>query len=343
MGATAIEQTTSAARPLSAVSLTVSIVLEWENAMLSDAHRSRRLLDALCEQITELREQVEVLIIHDPAEVAAAELSAFIETHLGVASTRPNCVHWRLESANDLHYYDLKNEGARRVAGDILVFVDSDVIPQAGWLSGLIQPFREEPELQVVTGNTWIDPEGLVGKAFAAGWFYGLPASLSHPRTLPGWIWANNVAYRRKRFLAAPYPKMPDGNTRDACSRQFRAYQQAGVPMTLQMSAEVSHPAPNGMRHFVLRGLAEGRDHFFATREEKSSPRAFASLTRRAFSRINQAVRRCTSPKVRLHMRLPAWQILPCLAVVAAYYGLYLLGAGIAMIWPQSVMTAWRI
>ncbi len=45
-----------------------------------------------------------------------------------------------------------RNHGARAAAGDILVFLDADVLPEEGWLAGLLDPFRRFPGTDAVQG-----------------------------------------------------------------------------------------------------------------------------------------------------------------------------------------------
>ena len=39
---------------------------------------------------------------------------------------------WRMVNVPDAEYYELRNHGAREAAGAVLVFLDSDVIPEPG-------------------------------------------------------------------------------------------------------------------------------------------------------------------------------------------------------------------
>lgn len=55
----------------------------------------------------------------------------------------------------------------------MIVFLDSDVIPEEGWLAGLLRAFRN-PAVQVVCGGTYISLEGLYSKTVALFWFFPL-------------------------------------------------------------------------------------------------------------------------------------------------------------------------
>lgn len=40
-------------------------------------------------------------------------------------------------------YYELKNYGATHIRSDVLVFLDSDVIPEDGWLEALLEAIKQ--------------------------------------------------------------------------------------------------------------------------------------------------------------------------------------------------------
>ncbi|MEO2023070.1 MAG: glycosyltransferase family A protein [Pirellulaceae bacterium] len=75
---------------------------------------------------------------------------------------RTECLKWRNTSAADqarfhsfclieedeAHYYDLKNLGADAADADILVFLDSDTVPSAGWLSAIADGFKRGARVQ---------------------------------------------------------------------------------------------------------------------------------------------------------------------------------------------------
>ena len=106
-----------------------------------------------------------------------------------------------------------KNIGAARARGEVIVFLDSDVIPEEGWLASLLQALSNL-DVGVVGGNTYIAHEDLNGKAFALFWFFPL-------REARGGLWrdphffANNVAFRAEVFRAHSFP--PLGTFRGQC------------------------------------------------------------------------------------------------------------------------------
>jgi hypothetical protein len=319
----------------------VSIVMEWENATLAGRERAERVLDSLSRQVRSRRERFELLLMHDPGPVPAPELAALAMRCLGAAG---DPIDWRLEAAAGLHYYGLKNEGASRSTAPLLVFLDSDVIPDEHWLDGLLDTLQADPDVSVVAGNTYIDSVGWLGKAFAAGWFYPLRRDDAALIEDAPFLWANNIVFRRERFLAAPYPAATHGETRDACHRQFLALKEAGASLRVQTAAQARHPAPNGVRHFVVRGLAEGRDHCMASvREQHSVRRRMRRSWKHARRMLGQTLRRCASRQDRARMRMRPFEAPICASIMLFYYGLYLGSAWLTAWSPGTTAKWWRI
>ncbi len=83
-----------------------------------------------------------------------------------------------------------RNQGIRLAQGDIIVFLDSDCIPQAGWLEVLAESFRETPSLVGVEGRTLPEP--------------GPRTLMDHYIDNPngGYYWTCNMAYRKEALLS---------------------------------------------------------------------------------------------------------------------------------------------
>jgi hypothetical protein len=171
---------------------TVSIVLEWENVLLAKSSRARRLLEVLPAEVQAAVDEgvaaapVEVVVSFDADEFGDSPLVADLEEALAGAGP---IIRLRTVSSRSGDYYELKNDGARDATGDFLVFLDSDVIPEPGWLVSLLGPLHDE-DVGLVAGNTYLEPVGLYGKAFALAWFFPLRATTT---TVLRQFWANNV------------------------------------------------------------------------------------------------------------------------------------------------------
>ena len=225
----------------------LSVVLELDNVLHSEVVRARTTLTRLLNQIreSELESRVEVLVMYDETAVRRDDAEQI------VAAALREHPFVRLVATPGLRYFSLKNEGGRRTTGELLVFVDSDCLPEADWLRQLLAPF-DRPEVDVVTGNSYVDRDTFYGKTFAAGWYF--PARLPDgPLTTVPTTFANTLAMRRHVFEKYPFPEvttlyMGQGVTWN------RTLRDNGVPIFLNPKARVAHPPPVFVRSAIVNG-----------------------------------------------------------------------------------------
>jgi hypothetical protein len=65
------------------------------------------------------------------------------------------------------------------------LFLDSDVIPQAGWLKFLLGSLDNNPAVEVVAGNTFLDLSDFMGRAMALSWLFPLRETDSVLKDVP--------------------------------------------------------------------------------------------------------------------------------------------------------------
>jgi hypothetical protein len=234
-------------------------------------------------------------------------------------------------------YYPLKNLGAARARGDLLLFVDSDVLPDPGWLAHLLGSFAR-PDVSAVCGQTYVGAVGIMGKAFALGWTYPLrdPSGGLVERKFSG----NNVAFRAEPFRrAGGFPAL-GGATRGAAQRLRSALGEMGLRSWQNRSAAVDHPPPSSFRHLAVRALAHGRDKYLTTTDRRS--RAGLSVSIGAAGR---RFRRGVSNVFRERGRvgLEAREIPAALALIGAYYGLFALGGLLTYASPSAMGRRFRV
>ena len=63
--------------------------------------------------------------------------------------------------------YDLKNEGAKAAAADLVVVIDADCPPDPGWWRALIEHYHRHPEAAAISGRTLYRARGLLPRIFA--------------------------------------------------------------------------------------------------------------------------------------------------------------------------------
>jgi hypothetical protein len=281
------------------------------------------------------RGPIELLVCFDAGEVDGSALAGDLATEL----EGHDALAYRLVPVDAGEYYELKNAGAKETTGDVIVFLDSDVIPEPGWLSSLIEPLANQ-SVGVVAGNSYLEPQGFYGKTFALAWFFPLRAT--EARVEPARkFFANNVAFRREVFERFPFPTLDDAS-RGSCWRLAQILKANGVGMVRSTGAQVSHPAPNGVRHFAARGLAQGRDRLL---EERAwgSRRARSPLG--TASRLKRDLRRSTSSITRDFERvgLSSRAVPAALGLSTSYYLLCTVGEVATMVSPGAMARHFRI
>jgi hypothetical protein len=310
--------------PEAGVSATVSIVIEWENALNAEAGRAVDMLRQVTRQIVEFSEShpssiFETLLVYDSEVFTERDLANFINSALAPPGRR---LDYRLLELPGGGYYTSKSHGAREATSDIVLFMDSDSIPGKGWLNTLIEAINM-PDVNLVAGATYIDHRNLLGKAFAVNWFFPLrPDGGSLVKTKK--LYANNMAVRRSFYLKHPFPEVP-GTSRGSCVVLCDRLAALKIPVHMAPGALASHPAPNGMGHLVPRALAQGRDRvirerFLGHRWQQSWLAGCIRLPRHLLGVVWKTIR------FGRRVDLSLWQSPAAIAIACFYYLLYWLG-----------------
>ena len=93
-----------------------------------------------------------------------------------------------------------RNLGARHARGEILVFLDADAVPEAGWLEGMLAPLRHDASVVAVKGRYYSNQPGLMAR-FTQLEFEEKYARLERaPRV--DFVDSGTCAFRRDAFLA---------------------------------------------------------------------------------------------------------------------------------------------
>jgi hypothetical protein len=231
-----------------------SAVVEWENAKLSGAARATRMLRELADQTRELSglidKRPELILLYEKGEVEPAMIERALHEAFGAQAP----LDVRCHATEGSNYYGQKNIGAELASRDYLLFLDSDVVPEPGWLRALLGSLG--PGVDVVAGSTYVDPSSFFGRAFALFWFFP-PRTVTAGLRESDHFFANNVLFRRDLFLAYRFPDLP--LYRGHCSALGLRLRRDGVRLFIQSGARVAHPPPNP-QHFVHRALSEGYD-----------------------------------------------------------------------------------
>ena len=234
-----------------------SIVVEWETGKECGGGRALACLAELNRQIWKecdaFSAPPELILVFDPheAERPAVEQAA--------AAAAPRGWPGRFEIAaapHRLDYYQKKNFGFARTRGEIVLFVDSDLAPEPGWLLALVAPFAD-PAKNVVVGRTHFETGSLYERAMALFWIFEERIGEDHVRVTRRLV-SNNIAFRRPLFAALPFPDRP--TYRGQCSELGARLNGLGIVMYEATAARTVHPAPTGVRAFAARAFKAGRD-----------------------------------------------------------------------------------
>lgn len=170
----------------------------------------------------------------------------------------------------DADYFALKNAGAAAGSGDVILFLDSDVIPEPGWLEALLSAIAD-PGTDVVGSHCYIDGDDLVSRAYAVFGTFPLRKETSW-----GDVFLNSLAVRPWVMERHPFPRFP--LFRNSAYLWKRDLRDAGVRIRALVDARVAHPAPPGLSPLLRRSLADGHDHYASRRyaEGYSRPMSLA-------------------------------------------------------------------
>ncbi|MEM0962008.1 MAG: glycosyltransferase family 2 protein [Bacteroidota bacterium] len=348
---------------------TLSVIIEWENVRLSELDRAERMLEQLLAQLRALfarytpagdaasasgastgraarkaqetaflasfQGPAEVLVMFNSSDFSQEDVEAVVGRY--ITADNPD-VTLRYVGREDLHYYDMKNAGAEEATGDYILFLDSDVVPEPGWLDGILGPLARD-YVDAVGGYCYIDPEGLVGRAFTLSWFFDPPASgggIRQTRVL----FANNMVLSRELFLRYQFPPMAEGVCRRSCVTLSHTMVDDGVGLYKNPKARISHPAPNGLSHILTRAMSEGRDNlFFDYGDPQTAP--VGDLVRRYRQKLGKARSRIRT--YGDHIGLSRMEVPLVYAIAGSYYTTYLIGAALTKLSPSFMTERFQV
>jgi hypothetical protein len=161
-----------------------------------------------------------------------------------------------LVEASGQSYYEQKNFGVRHTDGDTIILIDSDVVPDDGWLGHILEALRH-PEVQVVSGETYLATDTFYDRLLAAFWIFDTKKPPRPLREVSN-FYANNVAFRADILRRFPFPSAD--TYRGQCATLAKTLRSNGIKLHRAGAAMVSHPPPAGLSHFVNRAICHGHD-----------------------------------------------------------------------------------
>lgn len=291
----------------------LSVVTELENAGLAGRRRAVEALATLARQLgAEKGSRIgrsELLVGYDP-EDWPDEAPGEIVTEAGIDGVVDEVRHLARPGAD---YFALKNAGAEAAGGDVILFLDSDVIPESGWLEALLDAFADT-SAEVVGSHCYIDGEDLVSRAYALFGTFPLREETAEDR-----VFLNSLLVRRGTMRQHPFPRLR--LFRNSAHLWKRELEDDGIRLPGAPDARVAHPAPSGVGALVRRSLADGHDHY-ASRRRADGHRRSVSLA----LGLGTCLRRTVAKTVRTLRRRRSAGLGPLGTLAAA--GLCLLSHG---------------
>ncbi|MCH7663732.1 MAG: glycosyltransferase [Chloroflexi bacterium] len=321
----------------------VAIIVDWENVLLGELSRSIEMLHQIGIQADQLRNihpstsaekyaeflsqvkfPIELLMLYDEEEIDASEIENIVE---GELSSEINNINVRIIGTPGYKYYQLKNYGATYTNADLIIFLDSDVIPQAHWLVQMLKHFKHD-QVQIVSGYTHIDPINLYSKIYSITTLYDLPtepAAFSET----DYFFGDNIAFRKSVFSQYPFPNV--GKARISSHMHVEFLNSNGIPVHRNTAAITVHPAPF-YKKFLSRALYQGKDDrlqkIYQVRAESQEDEKAAN--RRGYSLkqfLVKGYKRLFGVLInRKRVDLPWWAVPIGFAMMSIFYISFLIG-----------------
>lgn len=309
-----------------------SIVTEWENYVNTESWRPRKMLHNLFQQIEEISNNLsskpEFLIVYNPDNVKKNEIEKIVNEEI---KNYTNLIELKFIPAFGCGYFQLKNAGSKQSTKDIVIFFDSDAVPDDGWLRSILEPFNK-PNTHVVTGNTYMPLTNLVEKAMALIWYFPPETIKSETFEETDWFSTNNVAFTREIFKKYNFPNLDGLRGHNVAVANKLIFN--GIKIYRTHKARASHPASNGFVHFIHRGLELGYDKGCSIIRERELDSS--TLDREGRSAGKTSIRKIIS-KIRYRykfLNLNPFEVLPVFTIATTYYALGVVGLLITLIRP---------
>jgi len=247
----------------------VSVVLDGYNETRS-LGTARNTLEALKRQNFPL-DRVEVIIAGSAEQIRELkEMYPSAAPFMAIKSV----------AVEEGQYYQLKNSGAKIASGEIIAFTDSDVYPQANWLSSIVENLNNGADASVglslfKKANGW-EPGGTlrhIAVSITFGYILGRITTGQLPE-VRGFM-DHNIALRAGTYHRFPYRE--DQGRTCASPLLFRTLTQGGAKLLLQPQQQVVHYF--AWRYWLSLHFRYGYEIYQIRRLDKNYPNQWIART----------------------------------------------------------------
>ena len=336
--------------------ITAAIIMEWENAGLVESSRARNVLKETVAQVNQLFDlseqdknvpELEYLLKYKaPLELIVTynesfdskDIIRFLSGFIG-----PDNPNFKLSllSCPPTKYFELKNHGAEHANADIMLFLDSDVIPQPNFLIYLFSSFANT-EVNVVGANVFVEHSTLYSKSYA---LINFDFQSDETDVIPSYEIprANSIAFRKELFKTYKFP--PTGSSfKLGIKYLMNNLKAGGIQVYANLGAQVEHPVPLA-KNFLTRGFFHGRDEMMLRQDNKKSQIAKSksyykqdtffgtgelSLAYHRFFRIFKNYKR---------VNVSIFELPFALCMILFYYSAVALGYLLTMLFPKQLRS----
>jgi glycosyltransferase involved in cell wall biosynthesis len=230
------------------MNLSFSIVLETENLGMAGLEDLKDTIASLGAQTFDFHKAREIII------VAAGHISP--ETSTFIKSLYPWLTIHRVD--HKLDYVEAKQIGAKVATGDVVIYIDSDVVYEPTWLENILRGFEIAPGTSIVAGDTLIRGTSTYATAIQLGWMMDAQMARSHIYQT-NHLYLNNFAIKRDVILRAPiFIGLPI--YRASTVETLRQLKYLGYSVMRAPNARGFHLPPGNIGDLWWRALIYGAD-----------------------------------------------------------------------------------